>query len=152
MYYGSYNRAHFARCRVNKNRWFWVVFDSFLDIIHLNATAYGYERTVAAAEARARQAAGPGAWKGFACDADAFRKSLLYGRPANRPGPFLPRWCVVLGLTLPCGVDDVKSAYRRLAKAAHPDVGGKAADFIAIESAYREALDYCRRRGPQLAS
>jgi curved DNA-binding protein CbpA len=59
---------------------------------------------------------------------------------------------VVLGLTLPCGIDDVKASYRRLAKTAHPDAGGRAADFIAIESAYREALAYCERYGPHLAS
>jgi DnaJ-class molecular chaperone len=53
---------------------------------------------------------------------------------------------------LPCAIDEVKAAYRRRAKEAHPDAGGKAEDFIAIETAYRAALDYCRRYGPHLAS
>jgi curved DNA-binding protein CbpA len=58
----------------------------------------------------------------------------------------------MLGLALPCRIDDVKAAYRRLAKAAHPDAGGDAKDFIAIESAYREALAYCQQYGSHLAS
>jgi curved DNA-binding protein CbpA len=58
----------------------------------------------------------------------------------------------VLGLKLPCRLDDVKTAYRRLAKTAHPDAGGNAKDFIAIEGAYREALAYCQRYGSHLAS
>jgi hypothetical protein len=63
-----------------------------------------------------------------------------------------PHWSIQLGLILPCGIDQVKTAYRRLAKAAHPDAGGTAERFIAIESAYREALDYVQRYGPSLAS
>jgi hypothetical protein len=134
-----------------KNRWFWVVFASFEDVIYLNSSVYGYESTAAAAEARARQVAGPGAWKAFACDAQEFRRKLRAGTTKRwRPPP--PAWCVKLGLTLPCGIDEVKAAYRRRVKEAHPDAGGKAEDFIAIESAYRTALDYCQRYGPHLAS
>jgi hypothetical protein len=153
MYYGSYNDAQYARCKVSKNRWFWVVFDSFLDMACFRSNVYGYESTAEAAEARARQAAGPGAFKGYAYWASDFRKSLRQGTAnRRRPAPPPPPWCVVLGLTLPCGIDDVKASYRRLAKAAHPDAGGRAADFIAIESAYREALAYCQRLGSHLAS
>jgi hypothetical protein len=54
-------------------------------------------------------------------------------------------WCATLGLGFPCSVDDVKSAYRRLAKGSHPDRGGNPTSFIAVEQAYREALAYFER-------
>jgi len=57
MYFGSpYPR--FARCRVNKNRWFWVVFNSLHDELYLISNTYGYERTVVAAHLAAKQVAG----------------------------------------------------------------------------------------------
>jgi len=76
--------------------------------------------------------------------ASDFLKALRRGT-ANQRSPWLPPWCVTLGLSLPCGIDDVKAAYRRLAKSAHPDVGGKAEDFVLVEGAYRDALNYCLR-------
>jgi hypothetical protein len=142
-----YNPARYCRCRVSKNRWFWAVFDSLEDVLWGSGSAYGYEPTAAAAEARARQVAGPGARKTFAYDAVEFRKSLRAGAGDRRRTLLVPRWSVVLGLTLPCRLDDVKTAYRRLAKTAHPDAGGNAKDFIAIEGAYREGLTYCQRNG-----
>jgi hypothetical protein len=153
MSYRSYKDPHYARCKVSKNRWFWVVFDNLIHMMDNNSNLYGYESTAGAAEARARQAAGPGARKGYAYWASDFRR-VLRQRTGHRatPTPPLPPWCVVLGLTLPCGIDEVKASYRRLAKSAHPDAGGRAADFIAIESAYREALAYCQRQGSHLAS
>ena len=33
MYDWPYNDAWYARCMVCKDRWFWVVFDSFEDLI-----------------------------------------------------------------------------------------------------------------------
>jgi hypothetical protein len=146
MYEWHYNPAHYCRCRVSRNRWFWVVFDSFKDVIWGVGSAYGYEPTAAAAEARARQVAGRGAWKTYAYEAADFRKWLRTGA-GDRGRRLLPRWCVVLGVRLPCRLDDVKTAYRRLAKTAHPDAGGNAKDFIAIEGAYREGLTYCQRNG-----
>jgi hypothetical protein len=79
---------------------------------------------------------------------DLWRLGMANVRPRA-----LPSWCVALGLTkLPSTLDEVKGAYRRRAMAAHPDRGGKANDFIAIESAYREALAYCQRSGLNRAS
>jgi hypothetical protein len=46
----------------------------------------------------------------------------------------------VLGLRPPVELDQVKNAYRRLALEHHPDHGGKASDFRAVESAYRQVL------------
>lgn len=51
-------------------------------------------------------------------------------------------WCGVLGLRIPCTVDDVKAAYRRLAFDSHPDRGGDAAVFRSVDRAYRAALAY----------
>ena len=36
----------------------------------------------------------------------------------------------------PCTMDELKAAYRRLVKEAHPDVGGSAAEFRRIDEAY----------------
>lgn len=57
----------------------------------------------------------------------------------------LPAWCDTLGVKLPCSVDDVKAAYRRLAKESHPDAGGDPAIFLALEQAYRDGLAFCGR-------
>jgi hypothetical protein len=48
----------------------------------------------------------------------------------------------VLGLAWPCGVEDVKSAYRRLARERHPDAGGTPEDFVALQTAYETATKY----------
>ena len=56
-------------------------------------------------------------------------------------------WCAVLGVRFPCSVNSIKAAYRRLAKTAHPDTGGEAAEFRAIEQAYRAALAYTEQGG-----
>lgn len=56
-------------------------------------------------------------------------------------------WCARLGVRFPCSVESVKAAYRRLAKASHPDAGGDPAEFRAIERAYREALAYFAQAG-----
>jgi len=53
----------------------------------------------------------------------------------NGPCPF-----AALGLTSTATLDDVKSAYHRLAKLHHPDCGGDSEVFIKIENAYRRAL------------
>jgi hypothetical protein len=54
-------------------------------------------------------------------------------------------WCAALGVRFPCSAESVKSAYRRLVRTAHPDVGGDPARFRAVEQAYREALAYFAR-------
>jgi hypothetical protein len=63
---------------------------------------------------------------------------------ANSLGGSESGWCSVLGVTPPCSVDDIKAAYRRLAKESHPDAGGDATAFMALEQAYRDALAYCQ--------
>lgn len=51
-----------------------------------------------------------------------------------------PRCLQVLGLEVPCTVDDVRHAYRRLAMEAHPDRGGSPERFALIHDAYVEAM------------
>lgn len=45
-----------------------------------------------------------------------------------------------LGLLPPYSVDDVKKAYRALAKSAHPDAGGDAERFASLHRDYEHAL------------
>jgi hypothetical protein len=47
----------------------------------------------------------------------------------------------LLELTPPYTVEAVKRAYRRLAKERHPDRGGAADRFLALQNAYRQALE-----------
>lgn len=46
----------------------------------------------------------------------------------------------ILGLSPPCTTEDVKAAYRHLARQTHPDLGGDAGAFQALNEAYRQAL------------
>jgi hypothetical protein len=56
-------------------------------------------------------------------------------------------WCATLGVRFPCSSESIKAAYRRLARASHPDTGGDPAGFRAVEQAYREALAYFAQAG-----
>jgi hypothetical protein len=51
-----------------------------------------------------------------------------------------PRCLVVLDLSWPCTVTEVKGAFRRLVKQAHPDGGGTHDEFLALQEAYEQAL------------
>lgn len=45
-----------------------------------------------------------------------------------------------LGLGMPCTADQVRAAYHEKARACHPDRGGDVRQFVALKSAYEEAL------------
>jgi hypothetical protein len=45
-----------------------------------------------------------------------------------------------LGIKPTATVDEVKAAFRRLSREAHPDAGGNADDFIKLREAYERAL------------
>lgn len=49
-------------------------------------------------------------------------------------------WCDVLGIEMPCSLSAVKRAYRRKVLETHPDHGGTSQDFMAVQSAYEDAL------------
>lgn len=51
-------------------------------------------------------------------------------------------------LQLPLDSDeaDIKRAYRQLAQTYHPDCGGSAEQFQALQNAYREAIEHVRNR------
>ncbi len=53
-----------------------------------------------------------------------------------------PEFLHTLGLMLPCSPEDVRQAYREKARVAHPDHGGSATEFRAVQEAYEKALEY----------
>lgn len=55
-----------------------------------------------------------------------------------------------LGLSLPVTVADVKQAYFQKARETHPDRHGQASDFIEVQKAFDEALEYAKRNGKRL--
>jgi hypothetical protein len=50
----------------------------------------------------------------------------------------------ILRLSFPCTLGEVRAAYRRLVKRAHPDRGGSHEEFLALRDAYDQALLLCR--------
>ncbi len=51
-------------------------------------------------------------------------------------------------LHLPAEVSlaEVRTQYRELAKRYHPDVGGSHADFLALQQAYEQVVEYLQAR------
>jgi hypothetical protein len=62
----------------------------------------------------------------------------------NRQGTFAPACLVALGLSWPCTTSEVKDAYRRLIRSAHPDGGGSHEKFLDLQAAYAQALRMCQ--------
>ena len=52
----------------------------------------------------------------------------------------------ILGLGNKCGIEEIKTAYRRLAKKHHPDIGGDPDLFRDIQDAYEILSDPSRRK------
>lgn len=50
------------------------------------------------------------------------------------------QWWDVLGVSPQATEDDVRAAYRQLAKVHHPDAGGTHENFVAVQQAYERAL------------
>lgn len=50
---------------------------------------------------------------------------------------------------IPENANTVQERYRKLAKVAHPDTGGSAEQFEALQKAYRQAMGYFVERGDQ---
>lgn len=55
-----------------------------------------------------------------------------------------------LGLSLPVTEKDVKQAYFQRAREAHPDHGGAASEFLEVQRAFEEALEFAKRNGKRL--
>ena len=70
----------------------------------------------------------------------------FYHRRRNGVQSSTPSFIQALGLSLPCTIEDVKQAWRKLAKEYHPDTGGNAARFIELQASYTDALAFfCAR-------
>ncbi|GAC1381072.1 MAG: hypothetical protein NVS3B25_32470 [Hymenobacter sp.] len=75
------------------------------------------------------------------------RTAILYQLgflPMHETAP-LPEWAAVLELRLPIRPDDVKGAYRTLAKKYHPDAGGSEEQMQRLNSARAQATAYLRQ-------
>jgi hypothetical protein len=71
------------------------------------------------------------------------QKEMYYTHPIDqRDLPVIPACFQVLGLTMPCSQEDLKEAYRQKAKLTHPDGGGCAEAFLALQQCYEEALEF----------
>ncbi len=81
---------------------------------------------------------------------DALRQIERDGSPAliNRafkgfvalPDPDARQWWEVLGVEKTAGNDEIKAAYRNLARRYHPDAGGDAVMFDQVQKAYDLAM------------
>ncbi|MEM6798600.1 MAG: J domain-containing protein [Planctomycetota bacterium] len=80
-----------------------------------------------------------------ALDATIQRSAGVVRRGRRRRG-FLK----TLGLSLPVTVDDVKQAFYARARVAHPDHQGNAEQFVEIQQAFDEAVEYAKRNGKRL--
>ena len=58
----------------------------------------------------------------------------------------------MLNLSWPCTEAEVKGAYRKLVKSAHPDGGGSQDMFLALQEAYEQALQLCHRHSDEANS
>lgn len=54
--------------------------------------------------------------------------------------PAPPSWWDVLGVSKTATPDEIKTAYRNLAKQHHPDAGGSVAEFQKVQAAYDAAI------------
>jgi hypothetical protein len=74
---------------------------------------------------------------------EAFER-LLGAFPAFAPSAVAQApWAGELGVELPCDIDSIKRAFRRLAFRTHPDrAGGSHAAFVRAQELLAEALDW----------
>lgn len=60
--------------------------------------------------------------------------------PVKTPPVKAPQWANVLGVKYPCTWEEVRQAYAKLVKEAHPDHGGSMESFVRIRAAYSQAV------------
>ena len=85
--------------------------------------------------------------RGFRDEVRFLYRELFEGESVLSGGPGVPHWAAVLGVEPPFSVAKVRDAYRARSKSAHPDAGGSHVEFVRLQAAYEEALDYCRVMG-----
>lgn len=66
-------------------------------------------------------------------------------RLTGRDAAVRPLWATVLGVEATAGLEVITAAYRRLARAYHPDKGGDDGSMRLLNDAYREAKKAARR-------
>src|SRR5262245_40026893 len=66
------------------------------------------------------------------------------------PADERPEFMVLLGLVPPYDVETVKQAYLQKARQAHPDRGGKPADFVRLQEAFERATHYAEFKASRL--
>lgn len=72
----------------------------------------------------------------------------IAGMKALPAGGHLPEFFRVLGFDrMPVSAEEVKQAYRAKASVTHPDKGGSAEAFQAVDAAYRAAIKYMEAGG-----
>ena len=50
-------------------------------------------------------------------------------------------WYQILGVNENCAAEDIKSAYKTMAKIHHPDVGGNNENYLKLRAAYEEGME-----------
>ncbi len=114
---------------------------------------HGHASMHAAAVRAAKFLAGPACRKVRDKYADYFHVRFIAAHPdqkpassTRRPKPAAARrleaapMLAALHLPMGCSADDIRNAYRRIAKTAHPDRGGSCDDFVRLTMAYRGAM------------
>jgi hypothetical protein len=61
-----------------------------------------------------------------------------------------PDFMVTLGLLPPYAVEDVKQAYFEKVKTAHPDAGGTVPEFLKLQQAFEQAMQYAEFRASRM--
>jgi len=74
----------------------------------------------------------PGAWKVFEPDSANSQPPMERIERIN--------WPVILNVPATAALDEIKSAFRKLALRHHPDHGGEHETFIKIRAAYKQAI------------
>ncbi|WP_337177684.1 J domain-containing protein [Paludisphaera sp.] len=92
------------------------------------------------------------AWRDYHAGASGIPRPWRDAADAIYYARNMPRWLIVkpdslktLGLKGDATAEDVKAAYRRLARENHPDRGGDVASMARINEAYEQAMKTVRR-------
>lgn len=75
---------------------------------------------------------------------------ILHHRQDRRVQRAIPRHLQaqyrLLHLQAEVSLAEVRTQYRELAKRYHPDAGGSHADFLALQQAYQQVMEYLQTR------